>query len=291
MSEKARKVLTAVLFAMLFIGAALSARQLHSYGAAKDAYDQAQQMAFHTQPASTQTTQPEETAEPEEAELDELLEGEMPHVELSRDTLERLDALIGEAAEEAAEEEVPGEAEETAEEPAPQLGDTIRMDEIIREVRKETAEETAEDPAVSEDATIRIEIPEDGDILELENAVDTEEIRQMVEEEEPAPAPVIEFNPRLKLRELKRKLVAGPEKRYYELSEMGTARVQFAAFVALLITVGCGAVATMYAMDLIPESRLRLVIFTQILTMLLAALLGCHQMMDAWASCSGAALP
>lgn len=64
MSEKARKVLTAVLFALLFIGAALSARQLHSYGAAKDAYDQAQQMAFHTQPASTQTTQPEETAEP-----------------------------------------------------------------------------------------------------------------------------------------------------------------------------------------------------------------------------------
>ena len=209
------------------------------------------------------------------------LQIDIPDIELSQDTLARLDALTAE------------ETEEPAEEPAPQLGDTIRMEEVIKEVRSETEklseEKTAEDPAVSEDATIRIEIPEDITVrieipedaaeTELESAVDEEEIRQVVEEES-APAPVIEFNPRLKLRELKRKLVAGPEKRYYELSEMGTTRVQVASFLALLITVGCGAVATMYAMDLIPENRLRLVIFTQILAMLISALLGCHQMLD-----------
>ena len=209
------------------------------------------------------------------------LQIDIPDIELSQDTLARLDALTAE------------ETEEPAEEPAPQLGDTIRMEEVIKEVRAETEklseEKTAEDPAVSEDATIRIEIPEDTTVrieipedaaeTELESAVDEEEIRQVVEEES-APAPVIEFNPRLKLRELKRKLVAGPEKRYYELSEMGTTRAQVASFLALLITVGCGAVATMYAMDLIPENRLRLVIFTQILAMLISALLGCHQMLD-----------
>ena len=214
---------------------------------------------FHEEPD-------EAAAEPEEADISQM--------ELSQDTLARLDALTAE------------EESDLTEEPAPQLGDTIRMEEVVRAVRAEVAEEDAEEveeveeePAVSEDATIRIDIAEVEEAPE--SAVDTEEIRQVVEEEEvPAPAPVIEFNPRLKLRELKRKLVAGPEKRYYELSETGTARVQLAAFFALLITVGCSAVATMYAMDLIPENRLRLVIFTQILTMLVSALLGCHQMLD-----------
>ena len=229
--------------------------------------------------------------EPEESAANPIQEEpeaeQLPNGNFSKDTLTRLNALIGEEmpseTEAGPETEEPSaeEAVSETEEPAPQLGDTIRMDEIIREVRSETVEKEMEtEAAVSEDATIRIEIPEDGDIAELESAVDTEEIRQMVEEEEPVSAPVIEFNPRLKLRELKRKLVAGPEKRYYELSEMGTARVQLASFLALLITAGCGAVATMYAMDLIPENRLRLVIFTQILAMLVSALLGCHQMMD-----------
>ena len=223
---------------------------------------------FHEEPEETGTEPTQD--EPEE----ELLE-ELPNKKLTEDTLTRLNSLIGEEMDEPAEEEASAEAEE----PAPQLGDTIRMDEIIREVRAETVEmDEQKEPAVSEDATIRIDISEVEEVSE--SAVDMEEVRHMVEEEAPASAPVIEFNPRLKLRELKRKLVAGPEKRYYELVEMGTGRVQVASFLALLITVGCGAVATMYAMDLIPENRLRLVIFTQILAMLVSALLGCHQMLD-----------
>ena len=190
---------------------------------------------------------------------------------LSQDTLARLESLIGEEP----------EATEASEEPAPQLGDTIRMGDVIREVRatEEPGEDAQEEPAISEDATIRIEIPDVEEIATEESAVDPEEIRQVVEEAPPAP-PVIEFNPKLRLRELKRKLVAGPEKRFYELSEMGVGRIQMAILMSLLITCGCAAVAIMYAMDLIPENRLRLVIFSQVLAMLLSALFGCHQMME-----------
>ena len=90
---------------------------------------------FHEEPDEAAT-------EPEEADISQM--------ELSQDTLARLDALT--AAEEA----------DLTEEPAPQLGDTIRMEEVVRAVRAEVAEEDAEEveeePAVSEDATIRIDI-------------------------------------------------------------------------------------------------------------------------------------
>ena len=160
--------------------------------------------------------------------------------------------------------------EEKAE--APALSDTIRMEQIIREIQAETEGLEAEEdalPIVSDEATIRIDAPE-------EEAVPAEEPA----EPEPAAPPVIEFNPKARLRELKRKLVAGPEKRYYELSEIGVGRLQLAILVNLLIAVGCAAVTTLFTMGLVPENRLRLVIFSQILAMLLSALLGCHQMLD-----------
>ena len=57
-------------------------------------------------------------------------------------------------------------------------------------------------------------------------------------------------------------------------------RLQVAALLNLLIVIGCAAVTTLYTMELIPDNRLKLVIFSQILAMLLSALLGCHQMLD-----------
>ena len=93
----------------------------------------------------------------------------------------------------------------------------------------------------------------------------------------------IPFVPRSRLRELKKKLVAGPEKRYYDLSEIGVGRLQIAIMLNLLIVAGSIAVAALYSADLIPDSRLRLVIFSQVLSMLLSALLGSHQMTDSFA--------
>ena len=160
-------------------------------------------------------------------------------------------------------------------EPAPALGDTIRMASIGLDLKEETVapveEENAEDPAVSQDATVRIELPEEAPEAP---------VQETAPEPEPPQPKILELNPKARLRELKRKLVAGPEKRYYELTEQGTVRLQLAILANLLIVIVCGAVTTMYAEGLVPDNRLRLVIFSQILAMLLSALLGCHQMLD-----------
>ena len=99
--------------------------------------------------------------------------------------------------------------------------------------------------------------------------------------EEPEEAPAKEPIPfRSRLRELKRQLVAGPEKRYYEVSEIGTARLQLALLLNIAIVAICAGVTTMFAMDMVPENRLRLVIFSQVLAMMCSALLGSHLMVD-----------
>ena len=93
------------------------------------------------------------------------------------------------------------------------------------------------------------------------------------------PSPIL-FQPRSRLKELKKDLVAGPEKRYYELSEKGTGRLQLALLASVVIVLLCAAVTTMFALDMVPENRLRLVIFSQVLAMLVSALLGSHLMID-----------
>ena len=99
-------------------------------------------------------------------------------------------------------------------------------------------------------------------------------------EEEFKPSPIL-FTTRSKLKELKKELVAGPEKRYYELSEIGTGRLQMALLLNVIVVLICAAVTTMFAMNMVPENRLRLVIFSQVLAMMVSALLGSHLMIDA----------
>ena len=77
-----------------------------------------------------------------------------------------------------------------------------------------------------------------------------------------------------------RKLVAGPERRYYELAEIGVGKLQVAMFLCLIVIAISAGTAVMYSMDLVPENRMRLLVFSQVLAMLLGALLGCHQMLD-----------
>ena len=74
--------------------------------------------------------------------------------------------------------------------------------------------------------------------------------------------------------------MAGPEKRYYDLSEIGVGRVQLAVFLNLLIVVLCTGGTALYAMGAVMENRLRLMVFSQILAMMISALLGCYLLMD-----------
>lgn len=93
------------------------------------------------------------------------------------------------------------------------------------------------------------------------------------------PQPIL-FHPRSRLRELKRKLVAGPEKLYYNLMEKGTGKLQIAIFFSLIIVLISALTTGMYHLGMVPENRMRLMVFGQFLAMLLSAVLGSFQMID-----------
>ena len=153
--------------------------------------------------------------------------------------------------------------------------DTLRFAPPVSE---DISEDIAVEAAVSEDATMQIPAfePEEP-VQETPEAPDV--AAEISEKEFTAPAPIV-FTPRSRLRELKKKLVAGPEKRYYELSEQGLGKLQLAILANLIIVLLCAGTTTMFAMNLIPENRLRLVIFSQVLAMMISALLGCNMMLD-----------
>ena len=94
-------------------------------------------------------------------------------------------------------------------------GDTIRMEAIrmpkgqVRVAAPVEEEEEAPAPAAEEEAFSEGWEPE---------------YEQPMGEYVP-PQPIV-FHPRSRLRELKRKLVAGPERRYYELTELGYLQAQ-----------------------------------------------------------------
>jgi hypothetical protein len=56
--------------------------------------------------------------------------------------------------------------------------------------------------------------------------------------------------------------------------------VQLAIFLNLLIVALCGGGSVLYAMGMVAQNRLRLMVFSQILSMMLSALLGCYVLMD-----------
>ena len=145
-------------------------------------------------------------------------------------------------------------------------------------------EEAAAEPAVSTAGTtvlpdVQVSLEDTRPLEDLSQVPDpqpkAEPAFDVPEEVKPSP---IYFRSRLK--ELKRDLVAGPEKRYYELSEIGTGRLQIALLLNVIIVALCAGVTTMFAMDLVPENRLRLVIFSQVLAMMLSALMGSHLRID-----------
>lgn len=173
----------------------------------------------------------------------------------------------GDAAAEPAEAEEEAPSQEGEEQPAPAVtGDTIRLDnlsQVAEAVQAQTVDAVDTDEA------------EAGESAEPDH-----DPAQPVEEILPPP-PIPFRTPRSRLRELKKKLIAGPEKRYYELTAIGLGRVQLAMFLNLLVLLLCAAGTVMFAQGMIPGNRVRLLIFVQFLGMMVSALLGSHCMIDA----------
>lgn len=95
-----------------------------------------------------------------------------------------------------------------------------------------------------------------------------------------APAAPIPFHPKNRLKELKKKLVAGPEHRYYKLMEAGTGKLQAAMFTSMVIMLLCAGSTVLYHFGLVQPERMKLMIFGQLLAMFLSALVGSGQLVE-----------
>lgn len=101
-----------------------------------------------------------------------------------------------------------------------------------------------------------------------------------VADPEPVPEQTAEPDYRTKLRELKRKLISGPEKLYYDLSEIGIGKLQIGICANLIVLAVCVLAASLFALGRVPDNRMKLLIFSQVLAMLLSGLMGCYLMLD-----------
>lgn len=230
-----------------------------------EAAARAQEEAESVEPEPEAPAQPEEVtqkeSEPEEAPAEAKLTEEEQDAILSQDTI-RLDDLQEVIAMTNTREFVPlGEDDGVTDE-------TIRLDDVAQAaILEELLAEHRAEQAAAQQAERPTQTRE---TVKLEDEYDEEGFVTM---------PLI-FLPKQRLRELKRKLVAGPERRYYELAEQGVGKLQLAMLVCLLVIGASAASAVFYGMDMIPENRMKLMVFGQILAMLLGALMGCQQMIE-----------
>ncbi len=188
---------------------------------------------------------------------------------------------------------------------APEEGEILEDAALEEAEAEEENQQPDQEPVEAAGDTIRIELPQHrpvendmGDTIRLENieqlAKDDQEPKPEEKEafgenwqpqyEQPMgeyvpPQPII-FHPRSRLRELKRKLVAGPERRYYEINEIGFGKLQAAIFLSFLVVVLTAGSTAMYALNMVQESRMKLLIFCQIFAMLMSALLGSYQLLE-----------
>ncbi len=157
------------------------------------------------------------------------------------------------------------------EQPATVTDDTVRLDAIPQGL-KGTPHEVQETEAAPEEAPAQETTPEPF-------SQDWEpEYEQPMGDYVP-PEPII-FRPKSRLRELKRALIAGPERRYYELSEQGVGKLQAAIFLNLLVVLVSAGSTAMYAFGMVQPARMKLLIFFQVFAMLLSALLGSYRLME-----------
>jgi len=175
-------------------------------------------------------------------------------------------------------EETPVQEEPVSEEPPVQEasfvgGDTIRMDAV----KFTTGEVHNAQPIDDEDEqpAAPIQPEEQTEPFSEEWEPDYE---QPIAEYVP-PQPII-FHPRSKMRELKRKLVQGPEKQYYMLSELGLGKIQAAIFFTGLVALISAAATIMFALGFVQPERTKLMVFAQFLAMLVSALLGSFQLIE-----------
>lgn len=199
-------------------------------------------------------------------------------------------------------EESAGEPDSPEEEPAEEPAEDFSPEEM-GELPEEPAEDltkTREIPDLSKGGgfsdTIRMDalpgqMKNDGDVKQYQPKGEGKDplsegwepvYDQPIGNYEP-PQPIV-FRPRARLRELKQKLIEGPEKQYYAMVDRGLGKIQAAIFISVLIALFCGGATALYAMGMVQVERMRLMVFGQIFAMLFSALLASYQMLDGLAA-------
>ncbi len=182
--------------------------------------------------------------------------------------------------------------------------DTIRLDDVsqLQETQEEAMDETKALPsldALSEEApedlgdTRKIDLGSLEDIrkIDLGSLEDTQDVKvadlgdtqRIPTHQEKAPPEERRFvlhpqsNP---IKELKKQLTAGPERLYYQLAEKGTGKLMAAVLANFVIVLLCATVTALQAFGVVGPAFLKAVIFGQVLSMFLSALLGSFQLIE-----------
>ena len=170
---------------------------------------------------------------------------------------------------------------DAAVEPEVPTGGTIRFEPLTGK----------EKPELTNDGTIRFEPVEveEADTAETEAEPLPEGAEPFTENWEPQyeqpmgeyvpPEPIV-FRPRSRLHELKRKLIAGPERRYYALAEQGLGKLQAGMFLSALVVILAFVAIGLHSAGMVQENRMRLLVFGELFAMLLSALLASHRLVD-----------
>lgn len=196
-------------------------------------------------------------------------------------------------------QELSAAEEDSAEEAEEDISDKTVTFEPVKDAAEEATEE-----AIASDDTIRLDSAEllKGAVHDAQHIDDEQDAEQPATQEEEKPAFTDEWEPeyeqpmgqyvppqpivfptRAESREMKRKLIVGPEKKYYELTEKGLGKLQICMFFSILVVILSAVSTIAYAQGMVPDNRLRLMIFSQFMAVLVSALLGSFQLIQGMA--------
>ena len=78
---------------------------------------------------------------------------------------------------------------------------------------------------------------------------------------------------------LRKKLVAGPEKRYHTLASEGLGKLQLGIFLHLALFLVSAAGTVLHMLDVLPPAQQRLLVFGQLVVAMIAGLLACYRLL------------
>lgn len=159
--------------------------------------------------------------------------------------------------------------------------DTIRLDEIQEAVASVATSQAdtieyapAEETPATEDATRPVPTEPFSAQWEPEYEVAAEDFSDT------AALPKTTAPDNSRLRQLRREIVAGPEKRYHDLMEKGLGKLRFTGFVNTLLFFAMAGMTLCYHFEVFGPERLRMIVFIQFFGLLLSGLLGCYRLLD-----------